>query len=128
METLFKNLRTIDVNDIKHTLNIKELQEMQLLLDSVSEMVKTKIIELSKQEEEDDDDSGFIEITIAGKPDLIKKDIKELNISCNNFTVLPDAIYKLKRLRKLYLYSNNFSTEEKKNIRRRFPREVQLYF
>lgn len=127
METLIKNLKRIETNNVKQDLNIEKLKETQFLLDSVSEIVKTKIIELSRKEEEEDDE-GYIEIVVNGKPDLIKKDIKELNISCNNFKILPEAVYKLKNLRKLYLYSNNFSDEEKKNIRKRFPLNVQLYF
>ncbi len=127
MKTLINSLKNVKTDSIRKNSNVEELKELQLLLDSVSEQVKTQLIDLANQEEDDDDD-GYIEIVIDGKPDLIKKDIKELNVSCNNFTVLPDAIYKLKRLKKLYLYSNNFSHEEKMNIRKRFANNVQLYF
>ncbi len=127
MNPLIDSLKNVKTDSIRKNSNIEELQELQLLLDSISEQVKTQLIELSKQEEQDDDE-GFIEIMVDGKVDLIKKDIKELNVSCNNFKVLPDPIYKLKKLKKLYLYSNNFSDEEKKNIRKRFPKSVQLHF
>lgn len=81
------------------------------------------------QEEEDDyDDEGFIEIEIDGKPDMIKRNIKVLNVSCNNFETLPRPIYTLKRLEKLYLYNNRFSSEEKRRIRQSFPAKVQIYF
>ena len=78
--------------------------------------------------EEDDSDDEFIEVIINGQADLIKRTIEVLNISCNEFKTLPPAIYKLKKLKKLYLYNNNFSEEEKRKIRASFPPQVQIHF
>lgn len=78
--------------------------------------------------EEDDSDDEFIEVVINGQADLIKRTIEVLNISCNEFKTLPPAIYKLKKLKKLYLYNNNFSEEEKRKIRASFPPQVQIHF
>jgi hypothetical protein len=90
---------------------------------------KPKIIANQHAEaEEENDDNEFIEFDVGGQPDRIKKTIEVLNISCNNFKTLPSVFYKLSKLKKLYLFNNQFSHEEKKKIRSSFPSRVQIYF
>ncbi len=128
MENLIEILRHVKTNQSLQMLDVDELNEAVTLFEALSSQAKNLITELSKDDEEEDDDSEFIEIIIDGKPDLIKKDIEVLNISCNNFTTLPAAIYRLKKLNKLYLYNNNFPLEEKRKIRKRFPPKVEIHF
>ena len=127
MNDLIQTLRETKTNDALRQQSPKELEELIRLFGDLSKTAQT-ILEKQILETEDDSDEEFIEIQIDGKPDLIKKSIKVLNISCNDFKTLPAAIYKLKHLQKLYLFSNKFSVEEKKKIRRTFPARVQIYF
>lgn len=127
MNNLITTLRDSKKNSNLHQLSSKELEELILLCTSLSKDARILLEEMANQEEDDSDDE-FIEIEIDGKPDLIKRDIKVLNISCNRFKTLPKPIYKLKKLQKLYLYSNEFSSEEKIRIRKSFPASVQIYF
>ena len=107
------------------SLRIAELNKVKKLLARLQEDVNAQIVEL-KQRTEDDDE--YIEVYIDGKKDSIKKSIKVLNISCNSFSTLPPVFYRLNNLEKLYLFNNNFTVEEKRKIRRRFPASVQIYF
>ena len=125
MENFVEILNHVKKAEVIRHMSTDELQEARLLLNSLADDIESRIADISTQ---NDDESDYIEIEIDGKPDLIKKNIKVLNISCNNFTTLPLPIYNLKNLKKLYLYSNNFSNSEKQTIRKRFPSSVQIYF
>ncbi len=120
-------LKEIQANNDFQDLTDAELTESSKLINDLNSRIQEVVLQRSQANESDSDDE-FIEIVIDGKPDLIKKNIQVLNISCNSFKKLPAAIYRLKNLQKLYLYSNSFSLEEKKKIRRSFPPRVQIYF
>ncbi len=125
MENLTASLKRALEFGALENLGVDELINVQGQLESLRKRVKDRILELSLTESDDPD---FIDIVIDGKLDCIKKDIEVLNISCNNFDKLPDAIYQLKNLKKLYLYNNRFSAEEKKTIRQQFHGNVHIYF
>jgi len=125
MESLTASLERALEPGALENLGVDELINVQGQLESLRKRVKDRILELSLIESDDPD---FVDIVIDGKLDRIKKDIEVLNISCNNFDKLPDAIYQLKNLKKLYLYNNGFSAEEKKTIRQQFHGGVHIYF
>jgi len=124
MESLLAALkRALEPGALEH-LGRDELREIRQQLEKLAKRVGERIFETTPLPDSDPD---FIDIVIDGKRDQIRKDIEVLNISCNNFERLPEAIYQLKNLKKLYLYNNSFSAEEKQTIRRRF-RGVHIYF
>ncbi len=125
MESLLASLKRATEPDALEHLGQNELIEIRNQLEILGKRVRDRILELSLPQ---DDDPDFISVVIDGKLDRIKKDIEVLNISCNNFDKLPDAIYQLKNLKKLYLYNNSFSDEEKKTIRKQFHGAVHIYF
>ncbi len=125
MEDLITVLKKTREESLLEQLSEKELQEARFLFEALAKEAEAKIREMSKKEETPSD---YIELVFDGRPDLIKRDIKVLNLSCNNYTTLPEEIYQLKHLTKLYLYSNKFTQEEKVNIRRRFPLKVEIQF
>lgn len=127
MSDILKIIKEACVDDSLYQYNNDQLHDLLKQLKPLEKTAKA-IIEERLVEEEDDSDEEFIEITINGQPDLIKKDIQVLNISCNEFKTLPAPIYRLKHLKKLYLFNNQFSQEEKRKIRRSFPPRVQIYF
>ncbi|MBU2512961.1 leucine-rich repeat domain-containing protein [bacterium] len=128
MGNVLKVLKKIQANPNFQELTDEELTLSLKLVEELGSKIQEVVFQRSQTCENDDDNDEFIEIVIDGKPDLIKKNIQVLNISCNRFKTLPAAIFRLKNLRKLYLYSNSFSIEEKKKIRRSFPPQVQIYF
>lgn len=129
MSNLIGVLRQTKKNNSLQTHSKEELEELIRLFSDLLEESQIQMETIvDAEEEEGDSEEEFIEIEIDGKPDLIRKNIKVLNISCNNFERLPTPIYKLKQLKKLYLYSNRFSPEEKRKIRQSFPSKVQIYF
>lgn len=127
MVDILKIIKEAGKDDSLYQYNNDQLVEM---IESLLELESKaqSIIEEREAVEEDDSDDEFIEVVINGQPDLIKRTIEVLNISCNEFKTLPPAIYKLKKLKKLYLYNNSFSEEEKKKIRASFPPHVQIHF
>lgn len=126
MSDLFSLIKSACSDDTLEQYSDEKLRELIKLL---PELEKTaKIVIADRKVVEDDSGEEFIEIVINGKADLIKKDIQVLNISCNDFKTLPKAIYRLKNLKKLYLFNNKFSLEEKKKIRKSFPQKVQIHF
>lgn len=125
MESLLAILKKNQEPGALDYLGQEELREIRSELEQLGKRVRDRILELSQPVESDPD---YINIIIDGKQDQIKKDIEVLNISCNHFEKLPDAIYQLKNLKKLYLYNNSFSPEEKKTIRRQFHKGVHIYF
>ncbi len=127
MVDILKIIKEACKDDSLYQYNNDQLVEM---IESLLELESKaqSIIEEREAVEEDDSDDEFIEVVINGQPDLIKRTIEVLNISCNEFKTLPPAIYKLKKLKKLYLYNNSFSEEEKKKIRASFPPHVQIHF
>ena len=126
MNDFLKQIKSACSEDLLYQYENEQLKEMIPLLDQVKNKIKSIISERSI--EEDDPNNDFIEIVINGQPDFIKKTIQVLNISCNEFATLPAAIYRLKHLKKLYLYNNQFTPEEKKKIRSSFPVHVQIHF
>lgn len=106
-------------------LNREELKEVKRLANLLGSDAEARLAELSAAENSDPD---YIDVVIVGKRDRIKKDIEVLNISCNEFDKLPEAIYELTNLKKLYLFNNRFSEEEKNRIRQRLSPGVHIYF
>lgn len=124
MESLLATLKEALEPDALNHLGLDELREIWQQLEKLTKRVRERMLEAAPSPDSDPD---FIDVVIDGKRDQIRKDIEVLNISCNNFERLPEPIYQLKNLKKLYLFNNSFSAEEKKNIRRRF-RGVHIYF
>ncbi len=127
--TAMKKLK-INLKQVENSLTQLSTESLQRLITQL-EQVSAKAKDLIAEREaasESDSDSEFIEIEVDGRPDLIKKSIEVLNISCNNYKTLPSVFYKLNNLKKLYLFNNQFSPEEKKKIRSSFPPRVQIYF
>ncbi len=125
MESLLASLKRAQEPGALEDLGHDELKAIHSELEILRKMVHTRLLELSLPEEDDPD---YIHIVVNGKQDRIKKDIEVLNISCNSFNTLPDVIYQLKKLKKLYLYNNSFSSEEKQTIRQQFHAGVHIYF
>lgn len=125
MESLIACLKRAQEPGALENLGRDELKAIHKQLETLAKQVHEKLLEMSLPE---NDDSNYIYVIVDGKRDRIKKDIQVLNISCNSFNKLPDAIYQLKNLKKLYLYNNSFSAEEKKVIRQQFHRGVHIYF
>ncbi len=125
MESLIASLKRAQEPGALENLNRDELKAIANQLAALSKQVKERLLELSLPE---DDDPDYIHVIVDGKRDRIKRDIEVLNISCNSFNKLPDAVYQLKKLKKLYLYNNSFSAEEKKTIRQQFHAGVHIYF
>ena len=113
MESLITSLKRAQEPDALENLGRDELKAIHSQLETLGKRVKDRLLELSLPE---NDDPDYIHVIVDGKRDRIKKDIEVLNISCNSFSKLPDAIYQLKKLKKLYLYNNSFTAEEKKAI------------
>lgn len=120
------NLKQIETS--LNQLSTERLERLISQLEQISVNAREIIDQRSAAEEENDDENEFIEFEINGQPDRIKKNIEVLNLSCNSFQTLPKVFYKLKNLKKLYLFNNQFSREEKQKIRRSFPPGVQIYF
>jgi len=125
MESLIGSLKRAQEPGALEDLGHDELKAIHTELETLRKMVHERLLELSLPEEDDPD---YIYVVANGQRDLIKKDIEVLNISCNSFNTLPEAIYQLKKLKKLYLYNNSFSEEEKKTIRQQFHAGVHIYF
>ena len=125
MENLIACLERAQEPGTLENLDRDELKAINKQLESLGKQVREKLLEMSLPKE---DDPEYIHVIIDGKRDRIKKDIEVLNISCNSFSKLPEAIYQLKNLKKLYLYNNAFSAEEKKVIRQQFHGGVHIYF
>ncbi len=128
MADILKLIKEACIDNTLYQYNNEQLAEMIEFLLKLEGRAQSIIEERLNETEEDDSDDGFIELIINGQPDLIKKSIQVLNISCNEFKTLPAAIYKLKKLKRLYLYNNSFTEEEKKKIRISFPPHVQIHF
>ncbi|MBU2645865.1 hypothetical protein KKI24_14240 [bacterium] len=126
MESLIASLKRAQEPGSLENLGRDELKAVHSELESLGKIVKERLLEMSLPDYDDDPD--YIHVVVDGKRDRIKKDIEVLNISCNSFSRLPDAIYQLKKLKKLYLFNNSFSDEEKKTIRRQFHGGVHIYF
>lgn len=125
MESLLASLnRALEPGALEH-LGHEELRDIRQHLEQLQKKVRDRMLELAPLP---DNDPDYIEVVVDGQRDRIKKDIEVLNISCNNFDKLPDAIYQLKNLKKLYLYNNKFTAEEKKAIRKQFHKGVHIYF
>lgn len=126
-ENLLGQLKKACSDDSLQYYSDEQLSDMISLSDQLSQKALLIIDERASESEQTGDDE-FMEVIINGQPDLIKKNIEVLNISCNDFTTLPTAFYRLKNLKKLYLFNNRFSPEEKRKIRSSFPPKVQIYF
>ncbi len=127
MADILKIIKEACKDDSLYQYNNDQLVSMIESLLELESRVQS-IIEERDAAEEEDSDEEFIEVVINGQADLIKRTIEVLNISCNEFKTLPSAIYKLKNLKKLYLYNNSFSEDEKRKIRASFPPHVQIHF
>jgi len=125
MESLIACLERAQQPGALENLHRDELKAISKQLGTLGKQVREKLLEMSLPQEDDPD---YIHVIVDGKRDLIKKDIEVLNISCNSLSKLPDAIYQLKNLKKLYLYNNSFSAEEKKVIRQQFHGGVHIHF
>jgi len=126
MNPFIESLKQAKANFQVQELNIEQLKEVQFLMDHLIKEAQAHFLTLTQGDTGDDPE--YIELMIDGVKDRIKRDIETLNISCNNFTELPSAIYRLRNLKKLYLYNNQFSAEEKKRIRKGLKAGVHLYF
>lgn len=127
MDSLLELLEEYRRNRLLDQLSVKELNALVPVLQETFEKAQA-LLETKVDKEADNPAEEYIELTINGQVDRIKKTIEVLNISCNDYKTLPPAIYKLKNLKMLYLFNNKFSAEEKKKIRRNFPAEVQIHF
>lgn len=126
-ENLLSQIKKACTDNTLQNYTDDQLTDLIALSEQLGQMAATMLEERALASEQEDED-GFIEVVINGQADLIKKNIEVLNISCNNFSTLPSAFYRLKNLKKLYLFNNRFSPEEKRKIRSSFPPRVQIYF
>lgn len=126
MNPFIESLKQAKANNQIQELNVEQLKEAQFLMDFLMQEAQAQFLTLTQGDAGDDPE--YVELMIDGKKDRIKRDIETLNISCNNFTELPTAIYRLQNLKKLYLYNNRFSIEEKKKIRKELKTGIQIYF
>lgn len=125
MDSLLATLKkALEPNALDH-LGYEELKDVRKQLGLLEKRARDRMLEITPPPDSDPD---YIDLIIDGQRDRIKRDIEVLNISCNNFEKLPDAIYQLKNLKKLYLFNNSFSAEEKRTIRQQFHRGVHIYF
>ncbi len=127
MENILKTLQSIEIAEELEKLSDSEINAVSKFGEKLIAAAKSELTYRSELKAASSD-KEYIEITIDGKLDRIKSDIEILNISCNSFKKLPAAIYTLKNLKKLYLFNNEFSVEEKRKIRRSFPPTVQIHF
>lgn len=126
MKKLQINLKQIETS--LNQLSTERLNRLIAQLEQISVKAKDIVAQRSEPQDNANDENEYIEFEVNGQPDRIKKSIEVLNISCNNFETLPSVFYKLNNLKKLYLFNNQFSSEEKKKIRASFPPRVQIYF
>lgn len=126
MKKLQINLKQIETS--LNQLSTERLNRLIAQLEQISVKAKDIVAQRSEPQDNANDENEYIEFEVNGQPDRIKKSIEVLNISCNNFETLPSVFYKLNNLKKLYLFNNQFSSEEKKKIRASFPSRVQIYF
>jgi Leucine-rich repeat (LRR) protein len=125
MKEILTSLKAIQAQHRLDECSDDELRELKQLMDALAKEARNLLAERAIAT---NNDPHYIEVVINGQPDRIKRDIETLNISCNSFTRLPEAIYELKKLKKLYLFNNQFSDDEKRAIRRRMPAHTRLYF
>jgi len=125
MKQILEVMKAIQEQHLLDSFSDEELRELRRLMQALSQEAATLLAERAIAAE---NDPHYIEVVVDGQRDRIRRDIETLNISCNNFTQLPEAIYELKNLKKLYLFNNRFSEEEKKNIRRRLSPRTHIYF